>query len=85
VVISVCRDGEADADVAGAGGAEGRDGGVDSDDLTGAVDERSSGVAGVDGGIGLDRRLAGVVVAEAGLAVDRADDAGGYCSFQSEW
>ena len=72
-------------DVAGAGGAQGGDGGVDADYLTGGVDEWAAGVAGVDGGVGLDGGLAVAVVAEAGLAVDGADDAGGHRSFQAEW
>src|SRR5580765_3348245 len=55
----VARDGEADADVAGLGGAVGardaRDGAVDADHPALHVQERTAGVAGVDGSVGLDR------------------------------
>src|SRR4029078_12661924 len=50
-------DGEAEADRAALALAltEAADGGVDTDDRAGRVDEGATGVAGVDRGVGLDR------------------------------
>src|SRR5208283_3444237 len=75
----VRRHGEANARI---GTGLGQNGGVDSDDFAGHVDERAAGIAGVDGGIGLNEGL------ELALGNDVAafggDDAGGDGFLQAE-
>ena len=89
----VDRDREADADVAAlaaeAPAADGRDRGVDPDDLAVEVDQRAAGVAGVDGGVGLDRVDVGAVARTALAAgghrpVLGADDAARHRAGQAE-
>src|SRR5882762_5608674 len=77
----VYGNGEADA----GGGAAGRvNRGVDANDFTMRIDERSAGIAAVDGGVGLDG-----FVNESGLAglhgaAERADYAGGERGLEAE-
>ena len=68
----VAWDGEADSDVAA---SRGNDCGIQADELTAQVHQRSAGVARIDRGIGLDHVLDHEAVVEGELATEGADDA----------
>ena len=73
-------DGNSETDALVSAGVGG-DGGIDSDNFTVEIYQRSATVAGIDGGIGLDEIFA---VGNAQSASFRANDAGRDRAFQSE-
>ena len=58
--------------------------GVDSDQFTGRIDERSAGITRVDRCIGLQESVIHAVLG-SDRPVDRGDDTCGHCARQTEW